>query len=431
MSTNIGIIFERMSLRAENRWQEADKSPFSLPLSPMNPPIEIRIAIPAYHEPEILQTIESLLACRHPPCGVEIGVAVNSYAISPEAIKSFNRQTYSEIQSLARSLPSSGIRLTPFLFEDLPGRQTGAGLPRKLVMDWAVAQFEAEKQPQGILLSLDADCKVASNYLTAVYEHFRENRLRSATLAFHHPVEHLPPSSPLRRATEAYESYLHYYRAALQYMGYPYAYHTIGSAFAVTAQTYRQVGGMGKQQAGEDFYFLQKVFPLGRTQFIASTCVYPAARTSDRVPFGTGPALAKMMAEGQFNKQSYRIDAFEDLRRLFGTIDTLFKKEPSSIESYLQTLPIPLRRFLASEPFTEKISEISRYTRTAPSFRKRFFDYFNAFKTLRYLNSVHPDPYPLADVETEGWPSLRARMRECDSDNTGFAAPILPPTTLP
>jgi len=364
-------------------------------------PVEIRVVVPCYNEPEVLQTLRSLYACLRPACGVEIIVVVNSYCISPKTVKQFNRQTHEELQEFARKHFSSDLYLTPLLVEDLPGHQTGAGVPRKIGMDTAAAQFESENRPQGIIVSLDADCTVEKNYLTEIYRCFRQYRLKSATIEFHHPVEHLPETDEIRKATETYETYLRYYRAALEYTGYPYAYYTIGSTFTVTAQTYRQAGGMGKQQAGEDFYFLQKVFPLGRTYFIHTTCVYPAARVSDRVPFGTGPAIAKMVSERQFRKLSYQVEAFTELKNLFDRVEGLFKQPSSATEQLLQNLPPHTRNFLEEERFVEKIEEINRYTGTAANFKKRFFGYFNAFKILKYLNFVHPEPYGLVDVREQ------------------------------
>ncbi|MDR1527597.1 MAG: hypothetical protein LBS46_08035 [Dysgonamonadaceae bacterium] len=368
-------------------------------------PVEIRIVIPCYNEPEIRQTVQSLWACSQPACRTEVVVVVNSYLISPETVRQFNRQTYDELNAFARKYNVPGLYLTPLLVEDLPGRQTGAGLPRKTGMDRAANQFESENYPQGIIISLDADCTVAENYLTEIYRCFRQYRLKSATIEFHHPVEHLPATDNIRKAAEAYEGYLRYYRAALAYTGYPYAFYTIGSAFAVTAQTYRQAGGMGKQQAGEDFYFLQKVFPLGKTQFIDSTCVYPSARTSSRVPFGTGTNIAQMLKNMDFKKLTYRIEAFTDLKNLFNQVNTFFRQPEPVVEQQLSDLPLYTRKFLEEEHFIDKISEINRYTTTPENFRKRFFYYFTAFKILKYLNFVHPNPYPLADAK-EQWEKL-------------------------
>jgi hypothetical protein len=44
---------------------------------------------------------------------------------------------------------------------------------------------------------------------------------------------------------------------------FSYAYHTVGSAMAVKAYQYVKVGGMNRRQAGEDFYFIQKLVHSG------------------------------------------------------------------------------------------------------------------------------------------------------------------------
>lgn len=373
-------------------------------------PTQLIVVIPCYNEPEVMQTIESLFSCDRGNFGVEIILLVNSYQITPVLIQEINRESYSQAMKYAFANNQCDFFLTPLLVEDLPGHQTGAGLPRKLGMDRAVAHFKDIDNKAGIIVSLDADCTVASNYLVEIYRNFKRYKLRSATIEFHHPIEHLPESSNLKKATLLYEDYLRYYRAALEYCGYPDAYYTIGSAFAVTADTYVQVGGMGKQQAGEDFYFLHKVFPLGKTRFIDTTCVYPAARTSDRVPFGTGPALAKMMDDGDPVKYTYQVESFRILKSFFDKIDFFHKSSVGEIENQIQDLPDFLLAFLKEDDFMGKVQEISQHTANIPSFRKRFFRYFNAFKILKYLNYAHPAYFPLCDVQ-EQYRILQSLMR--------------------
>ena len=361
----------------------------------------MKIVIPCYHEPEVLTTIRSLFACERGNFEVEILVVVNSYSISSEAIVLFNRHTFDELTDFAEKHNTPTFRLIPLLVENLPGHQTGAGLPRKIGMDEAVKRFKEKSHLSGIIVSLDADCHVAENYLTEIYRCFKQYKLKSATIRFHHPVEHLDKDCELRQATEVYEEYLQYYRSALEYTGYPYAYYTVGSAFAVTTDTYQQVGGMGKQQAGEDFYFLQKVFPLEKTQWIDTTCVYPAARISDRVPFGTGPAIAQMLKEKQLKKYSYQVAAFTELKQFFDKIPSFYNIPTEEIKNHLQDLPASLQTFLEKDDFLNKIEEINRHTANLESFRKRFFRYFTAFKKLKYLNYVHPSPYEWADVHEQ------------------------------
>jgi len=42
---------------------------------------------------------------------------------------------------------------------------------------------------------------------------------------------------------------------------------------------------MNRKQAGEDFYFIQKLMPLGGYFALNSTAIYPSPRESSRVPF--------------------------------------------------------------------------------------------------------------------------------------------------
>ena len=357
------------------------------------------VVIPCYREPEVDRTIQSLFDCERGDFAVEIILLINSYRIDNDEILAINRDSYRQMKEFASGNNSSSFFLTPILIENLPGHQTGAGLPRKLGMEEAIRHFKGNKT--GIIVSLDADCLLAPNYLIEIYRNFKEYSLNSATIEFHHPVEHLDVSDPLRIAATNYEIYLRYYRFALEFCGYPYPYFTIGSAFAVTAETYLKTGGMGKQQSGEDFYFLQKVFPLGKTRFIDTTCVYPAARISDRVPFGTGPALQKMLNGNQLTKLSYNVEAFKVLKVFFDKIGLFFKKSQKEIENCILDLPESLLLFLKEDDFLSKIEEINRHTASLSNFRKRFFLYFNAFKILKYLNFVHPAYFEWADVREQ------------------------------
>ncbi len=363
---------------------------------------ELIVVIPCYNEPDAEKTLESLFACNAGDFCTEIILLINSFEISSKEIIEFNRKTFTRAKEFALFKNNSNLKLIPLLIDNLPGHQTGAGQPRKIGMDEALRRFISIRKENGVIVSLDADCLVDKNYLTEIHKTFYTNeKILSATIAFQHPVEHLPENDPVRKSMELYETYLHYYRAALEYTGYPYAYHTIGSAFAVRCKPYAQVGGMGKQQAGEDFYFLQKIFPLGKTTEIKTAKVYPAARVSDRVPFGTGPALAKMIADKDIIKYTYSFESFNTLKSLFDIIDQLFKVNPEAIKKQISKLSPILAEFLSNDNFVAEIGIINQTTSSLPAFRKRFFNYFNAFKILKYLNFVHPRYMELKEVRQE------------------------------
>lgn len=360
----------------------------------------IIVVIPCFNEPDVLVTLNSLLDCTPAGCSTEVLLLVNSYTFITEEIKIFNRNTYRECKNFSSKQNRPDFRIIPLLIEDLPGHQTGAGLPRKIGMDEAVFRFNSLDRKDGIIICLDADCTVERNYLSEIHKQFKKDELNSATIEFHHPVEHLPENDPIRKASEAYELYLRYYRAALEYCGYPYAYYTIGSAIAVTCETYARAGGMCKLQAGEDFYFMQKVFPLEKTKFINSTKVYPAARFSDRVPFGTGPELAKLIKSDSIVKYTYNFGAFQILKTFFDRIDSFFKSSVKDISLIVNGLPQPIRDFIIQDNLISKLEEMNRNTGNIASFRKRFFSYFNAFKILKYLNYAHETFFQTEDVKT-------------------------------
>ncbi len=52
-------------------------------------------------------------------------------------------------------------------------------------------------------------------------------------------------------------------------------------------------------------------------------------------------------------------------------------------------LPPGIRQFVGIEEWIAKIREIKTNTSGIQSFRKRFFGWFNMFKIVKYLNSVH------------------------------------------
>lgn len=359
------------------------------------------ITIPCYNEPDIASTIHSLLACDRPQGAVEVLVLVNAYTQSSQEILATNHNSYRELQNLASRFNTERFKIIPLYTDRIVYKYPGAGIPRKMVMDEAVRRLASIDNDQGVIISLDADCLVEKNYLTAIENAFSDEKVCVATLEFHHPVAHLSSKDPLRKSMELYELYLRYYRACLEYCGYLYPYYTIGSAMAFRMSSYTKTGGMGQQAAGEDFYFLQKVFPLGKVVHIDSTKVYPAARFSDRVPFGTGPALKKMAEEECDVKLTYSLDSFRSLKLLFEALETFYEKDLSGVKMELAQLPVYLYEFLMADDFLSHWEEIKSNASSFSAFRKRFFQYFNAFKIVKYLNYVHPERIPLKDLREE------------------------------
>jgi len=350
------------------------------------------VVIPCYDEPGLFDTLHNLRTCVRPAAKVITIVVINSGERSAEAGVVQNRVSYEQALLFADKYNEPGFLFFPVLFERLPRKHAGVGLARKIGMDMAVAHFLHHENFRGVIISLDADCTVSDHYLTAIHKaFFHESRPDVTVHHFHHRVEKNEPA--LENAVRQYEAYIRYFRDMLKQTGFPWYYHTIGSAFAVTADAYVRVGGMGRQQGGEDFYFLQKVFPLGKVKELTDACVYPLARFSDRIPFGTGPALQKIMEEPDGTLKVYSRKSFSELRRLFEIKDSLFKKENKDLSTTMAQLHPSLAEFLLLNGFPEDMADCNKNSASLATFRKRFFHHFNAFRIIKYLNAVHPVPF--------------------------------------
>lgn len=358
------------------------------------------VVIPCYDEPNSAATLHSLKNCVQPDCKVSVVIIINASEQSPESAIRQNRNTWDELTHFARHASTEWLRFYPFLFENLPKKHAGVGLARKIGMDLAVDYFLRAQKPNGSIVSLDADCTVSENYLASIFNAFSQHeKLCASVFDFRHRVENNDPE--ITAAMRQYEDYLRYFSKALQFTGFPYYYHTIGSAFAVRADAYVRVGGMGRQQGGEDFYFLQKVFALEQTKELRDVTVFPMARFSDRIPFGTGPALQKIIAahDGRFNV--YAFESFEVLKTLFNRIDDFRNKETARIMKIVDTLHPSMKQFIEATDFITDIEECNANSASSQSFRKRFFHHFNAFKIIKFLNFSASAFFPRMPIDEQ------------------------------
>ena len=210
------------------------------------------------------------------------------------------------------SLGTQGLRLA-YVDASSPGlelpEKDGVGLARKIGMDWAISIFgrsrrtgKRTKSVVPVLISLDADTLVEPNYLPAIRSHFDETGAWAAVISYAHQTS---GTESERAAILCYELFLRYHTLGLHYAGSPYAFHTIGSAIACTADAYVAASGMNRRQAGEDFYFLQQLEKTGTVGQITDTTVHPSARASTRTPFGTGRRVSSFPRQGGEAQMAY------------------------------------------------------------------------------------------------------------------------------
>lgn len=372
--------------------------------------LSLIVIIPVLDEPELFETLDSLRACRLTKGRAGVIVVVNHAENCGPEIKKRNEATLTALREYVAAIRTPGPEFHIASAFDLPVAESGVGVVRKMAMDAAVGYFYAEKRPDGIIASLDADTLVEANYFEELLRYFGESDAAGAAIHYAHRWEGADPK--LQEAIVKYEMYLRYYCRALRYTGHPHAYQCIGSAFACRAADYVAQGGMNKKQAGEDFYFLQKLIATGRFADLTTTTVRPSSRISSRTPFGTGQSVRKIMEDGGIFL-TYNPAAFRVLKSFFEDIPLLYRAEEQAVRDYVRKQPECLRRFLESAAFPEKIREINDNVASLPFFRKRFYDYFNAFRVLKYLNFIHAGYFGKLPVETAVAELLEACGRTC------------------
>jgi len=376
----------------------------------------IIVVVPAYNEPGITTLLDSLNSCTAPLCKVEIIIVVNArHGADNEAILN-NSRCIRNIECWKNENTNCIYRLYVFNAGEPSVAGWGVGLARKTGMDEALRRFSAIDRPDGVIVCLDADCTVQKNYFVSIEKDLLNNRDNTAcSIYFEHPLkgDDLPES--VYRHVILYELHLRYYIRGLKYSGFPYYFHTVGSAMAVKAFQYIKAGGMNRKQAGEDFYFVQKLVPLGGYFALNSTTVYPSPRGSLRVPFGTGATMSRLLKNPEEKFLTYDFRAFRELRSLFMIAAKLFQSNERETGDYYMEFPEGLRSFIGEHEWLSKIAEIRDNTSGDQSFLKRFFGWFNMFRIVKYLNYVHSGIFEKQQVADSACALLLAEGYKTDS----------------
>ncbi len=206
-------------------------------------------------------------------------------------------------------------------------------------------------------------------------------------------------------AIAAYELFIRFYVECLRRAKSPYAFHSLGSAFAVRATDYVRAGGMRKRSGGEDFYFLQALRKVGPIGGVTTTCVHPSPRPSDRVPFGTGPRVAELVRGDTPIMQLYNPLIF---KLLSDTINSVSRggldkvNDLGATRRWMATLPPTMSEWLVLQEFPQRWETIVENTPRTPSKRRwAFHTWFDAFRTLKFVHHCEAS-FPEAFHKVDG-----------------------------
>ena len=250
------------------------------------------------------------------------------------------------------------------------GKRHGVGWARKTGMD-AISKTAGAGD---IIVSLDADTTFRDNYFSTIVENFSSHpdAVALAVPYFHELVKDEAAS----RAILRYEIYMRYYSLNLWRIGSPYSFTALGSAMALPVWAYRAIGGMTPKMSGEDFYFLQKLRKYGKMIFTNPEKVYPAARFSDRVYFGTGPAMIKGSHGDWASYPVYSLHGFDEIRMTTDLFGAFFQKtEPTPVVVFLSNL------LNEEDPF----QSLRENFKDPETFTRACHEKFDGLRILQYL----------------------------------------------
>ncbi len=264
-------------------------------------------------------------------------------------------------------------------FED----NKGVGLARKKAADTALHLIDQGWITRPWIFGTDADVILPSTYVQTI-EDVRVN-VSALSLKFKHCGE--DEEALLYQAQ--YDFKLHYYQQCVAVINPMYAYIPLGSTLVIQAKAYAKVRGFPARSGGEDFYILNKLAKVGKVVQPSDPVIDINIRYSDRVPFGTGPAISQLAATQQSLKY-YHPEIFFVLKKWRAGLLNFFNhnKLPENDHN--------LNQYWQVERVLDKA--IKQY-KTEKQWCKFIDDWFDAFRILKSVHFLQLQFPPVSQTE--------------------------------
>lgn len=248
----------------------------------------------------------------------------------------------------------------------------GVGWARKTLFDHIMGIAD----PEDILVSMDADTVFGEHYLDSLAQNFTAHpQQQVVSVPYYHP---LTGDEAANRAILRYEIYMRNCLLNLFRIDCPYNFTAIGSAIAAKIKALQKINGITPMKSGEDFYLLQKLRKMTPISNWNDEMVHPAARFSDRVFFGTGPAMIKG-SQGLWDSYPiYHYSLFNEVKKTYDLIDRL----------YTEDLSTPFIAFLKEQFKTDNLWEpLRKNVKDLEHFRHAFHEKADGLRVLQFLKA--------------------------------------------
>lgn len=259
------------------------------------------------------------------------------------------------------------------------GPRDGVGLARKVGLDLALAAWRAGLVEGPWLHTTDADARLPPGHFV---EPVGEDGSVARIARYWHDTA---SDDPVAHATALYEVWLRHWVAGLAHAGSPYAFDAIGSCIRVRADAYARVRGVPRRQAGEDFHLLAKLTKTGVVQRDAldRAPIIIRPRASTRVPFGTGPAVRRIMSNLPAAPTLHDPRVYDGVAHVVAALDDT----DTTWESVFEGLPASVRAALEQIGGRAALPRATTAATTPLQLRRRRHEWFDGLRTLRFVHA--------------------------------------------
>ena len=266
----------------------------------------------------------------------------------------------------------------------------GVGLARKIGADIALRLISDRVVLSNRISVTDADAVLPADYFSF--------NLESSDAAFSFPFEHSTETGA-ELPTLLYDISLLYYACGLDWAGSAYAYTSLGSTLAINSTHYAKVRGFPRRSAAEDFYLLNKLAKTGRIRRIGHSPIILSGRLSDRVPVGTGPGIAKILAleNPAIEYLFYNPGIFSLLKEFQEALACVWQKPEAMLSTSEE-----IREYCKAMKLDTLISEQLKRQNKNTVFDKFLTDWFDGFKTLKFIHFMRDQFLPSVPLSRLG-----------------------------
>ncbi len=356
------------------------------------------LIIPAFQED--WQKLQRVWAKLNPDCLI---ILVINASTQDEPL---TNRLISDILTQSKALCSSGpitcltthdrrtILLVDRCSNPIPEKQ-GVGLARKIGADIALTMINNKRVLEPWIFNTDADVRLPGSYFSAVTGKQVNATVRSPAARLY-PFTHRPAPGMVEACT-LYEISLYYYVCGLRYAASHYAFTTVGSTIAIHADHYAMVRGFPRRPAGEDFYILNKLAKTGTIDQLTGPLIEISGRLSDRVPFGTGVGIKKILhlADPMSDCPFYNPEIFQCLKQFLWELDRC--QDAADLTDHFKNS--------RSQHWCESVDLFtlidSKRNLNPAVFKKFIVDWMDGFRTLKFIHFLqqhHLEPVSLGDI---------------------------------